>query len=213
MNLAPSSPSLSSLRPAQTAAFSLAELMCSLAIFSFMVAGLLYVWVFGMRQDELVNSKIGSTEQARTSFNDLSKDIRAAKIWAVGTFPETSSNPSDFTPLPDGVAHQGNALKICLDANQLNKYWLYYFRTTRGELWRMHSTDNSQKRLAQFLTNTMYFRAEDFRGVVQTTSNYKEIINVCMQFYQYQFPLTKIGSNYLYNYYKLEFRISSHAPD
>ena len=76
-----------------------------------------------MRQDQLVNSKIGASELARLSFNDLANDIRAAKIWQIG-----NGNLSSFTGIPLGTNQQGNALKLSMTTDT-NHYYLYYFDT------------------------------------------------------------------------------------
>ena len=34
-----------------------------------------------------------------------------------------------------------------------------------------------------------------------------------MEFCQYQYPLTKVGSNCLYDYYRMQFKVSSHCPN
>ena len=46
---------------------------------------------------------------------------------------------------------------------------------------------------------------------VYSTHNY--LVNVLLQFYQYQYPLTKVGtgSNYLYTYYQLELAAARRA--
>ena len=91
-------------------------MMVASAVFGLTVMGFVYCQMFGMRQDQLVNSKIGASEQARLSFNDLANDIRAAKIWQIG-----NGDLSSFTGIPLGTNQQGNALKLSLttDTNQL----------------------------------------------------------------------------------------------
>ena len=60
-------------------AFTLAEMMISVFIFVFMVLGVIYVWMFAMRYDELSCSKLGASDKSRMSFDMLTSDIRAAK--------------------------------------------------------------------------------------------------------------------------------------
>jgi hypothetical protein len=59
----------------------------------------------------------------------------------------------------------------------------------------------------------MYFRAEDYLGKVKTDLSYKYVIRVVMEFCQYQYPLTRVGPGYYYDYYKMEFKITPHCPD
>jgi prepilin-type N-terminal cleavage/methylation domain-containing protein len=196
-----------SMRAQISAGFTLTEIMVASAIFSLTVIGFVYCQMFGMRQDELVNSKIGAAEQARLGFNDLATDIRAAKIWQIG-----NGDLSSFTGIPLGTNQRGNALKVSLTTDT-NKYYMYYFDTNAAKLYRGHSGSTTRTCLAQFLTNTMYFQAQNYHGDNQTDLTHKGVINVVMQFCQYQYPITKIGPGYFYDYYRMELRLTSHAPD
>ena len=120
-------------RARRQAGLTLTEMMVASAVFSLTVMGFVYCQMFGMRQDQLVNSKIGASELARLSFNDLANDIRAAKIWQIG-----NGNLSSFTGIPLGTNQQGNALKLSLTTDT-NAYYLYYFDTNACKLFRGHS--------------------------------------------------------------------------
>ena len=39
------------------------------------------------------------------------------------------------------------------------------------------------------------------------------MIHTSLQFAEFQYPLTKVGTNYFYDYYKMEFRFTPHVPD
>lgn len=186
---------------------TLPETMIAAAVFSLTVIAFIYCQMFGMRMDQLVNSKVGSAELARMSFNTLATDIRAAKIWQIGNGDNVS-----FQGIPLGTNQQGNALKLSLTTDT-NAYYLYYFDTNQCKLYRCHSGSNVRTCLAQYLTNSMYFQAEDFQGNRETDLTHKGVINVVMQFCQYQFPITRIGPGCLYDYYRLELRVTPHAPD
>jgi hypothetical protein len=189
------------------AALTLTEVMVASAVFSLTVIGVVYCQMFGMRQDQLVNSKIGAAEQARLSFNDLGYEIRAAKIWQIG-----NGDVSSFTGIPLGTNQRGNALKVSLTTDT-NQYFVYYFDTNACKLYRGHSGTTAKTCLAQYLTNTMYFQAQNYHGENQTDLTHKGVINVVMQFWQYQFPITKVGPGCLYDYYRMELRLTPHAPD
>ena len=90
---------------------------------------------------------------------------------------------------------------------------MYYFDTNACKLWRWHSGSSVKKAITSYLTNTMYFKAETYTGATQTNLTHKGVINVMMQFCQYQYPITRIGPNYFYNYYQLGFRVTPHVPD
>ena len=194
-------------RTRRTAGLTLPEMMVATAVFGFAVMGFVYCQLFGMRQDQLVNSKIVASEQARLSFNDLANDIRSAKIWAVG-----NGNLSAFTPLPMGTNQQGTALRLSMTTDT-NQFYVYYFDTNACTLIRGHSGSGTTKVLARYLTNTMYFQAQRYNGQIQTDLNHKGVIDVVMQFCQYQYPITRIGPGNYYDYYKMELRLTPHAPD
>ncbi len=186
---------------------TLVEIMVSMSLFSLVTIGLVYTHLFALRQDQLANSKLGASDSSRRSFNLLADDVRSAKIWQVG-----NGNQSGFTPIANGTAQQGNALRINLTTDT-NRYVLYFFDTARCELRRLKSGAASTQLIAQSLTNTMYFRAENYRGDTLTNLTHKGVVNVVMQFCQFQYPLTRVGPGYLYDSYKMEFRLTSHVPD
>lgn len=188
-------------------AFTLVETMVSMTVFSFVTIGLIYGHLFAMKNDQLANSKLGASDSSRRGFDSLSDDVRSAKIWQVG-----NGNQSTFTPIPNGTGQQGTALKVNLTTDT-NKYVLYWFDTSKRQMFRAKSGVTGSKLIARDLTNTMYFRAENYRGDVQTNLTHKGVINVAMQFCQFQYPLTKVGPGFLYDYYKMEFRLTSHVPD
>jgi prepilin-type N-terminal cleavage/methylation domain-containing protein len=185
---------------------TLSEMMISMSVFGIAVMGLVYTQMFGMFQDQLVNSKSGACEMARLSFNDLLTDIRAAKLWQVG-----NGSAGSFTPIPLGTAQQGNAIMLSMTIDT-NQYIVYYFDTNACKLLRRHS-GVAPITIAQFLTNSMYFVAETFQGTPQYDLSHKGVVHVAMQFCQYQYPLTKIGPGYFYNSYTMNLWATPHVPD
>ena len=186
---------------------TLVEMMITMSIFSLVILAMVYVNMFGLRQDQLVQSKLGASDQSRKGFDQLALDVRSAKIWQVG-----NGSDSDFDPIPNGTAQQGDALQLSLTTDT-NIYIRYYFDTNALQLYRMHSGISGSTIIAKHLTNTMYFRAENYRGDVQTDLSHKGVIHVMLQFCQYQYPLTKVGPGYYYDFYKMEFRFTPHVPD
>jgi hypothetical protein len=188
-------------------AHTLAEMVTTMGVFSLVAAGLISAQIFGLKQDQLVLSKIGASDQARVGFDKLVLDIRSAKLWDIGTGSATT-----FTPIANGSQQQGTALQLSFTTDT-NSYVRYYFDTTGRQLCRKTSADSRVKVIAQYLTNSMYFRAERFDGTTQTDLNHKGVINVMLQFSQYQYPVTRVGPQYYYDFYKMEFRVTPHVPD
>ncbi len=86
-----------------------------------------------------------------------------------------------------------------------------------GILLRTSITNWNPTVICSNLVNTLYFTAEDYNGNVQTNmlngQGYKNIIHVNLQFCQFQYPQTQVGTNGLYDFYKLEFRATPHLPE
>jgi hypothetical protein len=186
---------------------TLVEMMIAMGLFSLAVVGLIYTHLFGLQQDQLVQSKLGASDASRRSFDLLVVDIRSCKSWRIG-----NGGLDGFVPIPNGTNQQGNALMI-YPTTGTNPYVMYYFDTARRQLHRGRSGASGAELIAGNLTNTMFFRAENYRGQTQTDLSHKGVVNVVMQFCQYQYPLTMVGPGHYYDYYKMEFRLTSHVPD
>ncbi len=201
-------------------AFTLAEMMMAVFIFVFMVLGVIYVWMFGMRFDELVCSKMGASDKSRMSFDLLTGDIRSAKWWKVGNGIGTN-----FTVCGNATNQIGNAIKLSAsgDTNS-TAYVIYYFDTNACQLCRLSNGVATIQIIAQNLTNSgtlgngttntsMSFHAEKYDGTLAQDWQFKYSIVSKMEFCQYQYPLTKVGPGYYYNYYRIQLKAASHCPN
>jgi Tfp pilus assembly protein PilW len=190
-------------------ALTLVEMMITVGIFSLSILALVYVHIFGLRQAELIGSKLGASYSSRKGFDLLARDIRSAKIVDIGNGSQTT-----FTVIPSGTLQKGNAMQLHLTTNTTT-YIQYYFVTNAGTLCRMHSGDGANYTvIASNLVETLYFLREDFRGSNQTSLTQKGVIHTTLKFNQFQYPMTKVGTNgYYYDSYKLEFRFSPHVQD
>ena len=189
-------------------ALTLVEMMISMSIFGMVILGFIVLQIFGMRQNQLVESKLGANDQARKLLEKMGMEIRSAKRWEVGNV-----SGSTFTEVPDGQAQRGTGLRI-FSSSDTNTYIQYFFNTNTRTLHRLQSGVAGTRLVAQQLTNNMTFQAEDYRGAVQTagTGLWRNCIRVILEFAEYQYPLTKVGPGYMYDYYKVEFKVSPHCP-
>ena len=197
------------------AGHTLIEAMLAIGTIIIMVImALMAAHLMGLRQNQLVQSKCGASDSSRRALQNLPVDIRMAKMWNL--------NPKrdDFVAITNG-AMQGTALELCSTTNG-SQYTLYYFDTndvanSDGKLMSTSITNWNPVVIASNLINTLYFTAEDFRGITQTNfingRYYKNVIHVNLQFCQFQYPQTTVGTNGLYDYYKLEFRATPHLPE
>jgi FlaG/FlaF family flagellin (archaellin) len=193
-------------------AMTLVEMMVTMVIFTFVMLGLIYSHIFGLRYNNIVGSKLGASDQSRMAFGHLEREIRAAKSYQIGT-----GTLNSFTADTNGVNQVGSALKLRLTAS--TNYIQYYLDSASSELRRVETGFSGYAVTAQYLTNNSayvtngsIFAAEDFAGNVVTTNNYKYLIHVTLQFSQYKYPKTIVGPGSYYDYYKLEFKATPRAP-
>jgi prepilin-type N-terminal cleavage/methylation domain-containing protein len=187
-------------------AFTITEMMVAMAIFSLTVIAVVELHLFGLRQNQLVLSKLGATDQARIAFGHMLDDIRGAKMWQVGNVPDAA-----FIAVANGEVQQGGALKIYATTNS-TPYILYYFNDDKTELRRATDDSAGYEIIADHLTNSVFFRAEDYQGRVKTDLSYKYVIGIVLHFQQFQYPQTAVGPGCLYDDYKLEFKVAPHSP-
>lgn len=192
-------------------AFTLVELMVSMGIFSMVTLGMISLHLFGQRQDQMVQSKLGASDQSRQALGLLTDDIRTAKIYSIGNF-----SSGNFTALDIGTAQQGNAVKLQLTTDP-NFNTIYYFDTGAGKLYRQKSGSSAPKLIVSGLTNvtanSMSFRGENYRGEIQTDLTHKGVVSVLLEFAEYQYPYTQVGPGLRFDYYKTEFKVTPHVPD
>ena len=188
-------------------AFTLAEALVATGLFSLTVLGLTYAQLAGMKYDQLVASKLGASETSRRGFNLLTSDIRAAKMWSVG-----NGNAGTYTACRNGTNQQGNAIQLHFTTDT-NSYVRYFFDTGNQRLCRALSGEERYTILASHLTNVMRFHAEKYDGTPAQDLQYKYVIVTTMEFAQYQYPLTRVGPGNIYDYYRLQFRTTSHCPN
>ena len=58
------------------------------------------------------------------------------------------------------------------------------------------------------ISNSVLFRYEDYQGNLMTAMANNNTINVTLQFYQFAYPITQIGTNYVYDFYQLQSKIT-----
>jgi hypothetical protein len=224
--------------PARNArGMTLVEMMTTTALFTMMVAGLVAVNMFGLKQDEFLNSQIGASDQSRMQFNLMLEEIRSAKNVQIGGGWDTN-----FMPITNGL-QQGDTIQI-LPSTNLGFCIYYFFETntvanplsngnwlvrvavatdTNGVVTRTRNTVCTciANTTNQWMTNALNFSALSLVGTNWTlmsldpTNNAAPpnyIVTCLLQFYQYQYPLTYVGTNCLYDYYQINLQAARRAP-
>lgn len=196
----------SSSRLASRRAFTLTEIMVAMAIFTMVIAAVIYANMFGLRLYMLVQSKLSSTEDARRVVNDVRDRIQSAKIVEIGDGDATS-----FTPAPLGSNQLGNAIQIYPTTNTSNFSRFFYNPATRNLQSLSSATPTVIKTEAQSLTNRDFqfiFYGEDEFGNTMTNTRNNRVVKFVLEFYQLQYPIVTIGPGQLYDYYRLQTRVT-----
>ncbi len=182
-------------------AFTLAEMMIAMAIFSLVLAATLSSQLFGLRMYRIADAKLTVSTDARAVLNHLRGEIWTGKLLLVG-----NGNSSAFTLVADNTPHCGNALRIC-PTTDTNNFIYYYLDAVDFSLKRMVSSNAQIQTVARNVTNLVVFRAEDFQG--NTLSNYlnNRVIRMQLQMRQAEY----FGG--LSEYYQLQTRLARRVID
>lgn len=189
----------------RTVAFTLTELMVTMALFSLVIAGTIGANLFGLRLFGITKAKLGASDEAREAVGKLVTEIRGAKIVRVG-----NGDLLSFTTLAMGEPQMGNALQIYPTTNTA-EYIRYFWDKDDKILKRTTDGLNTVVVVANHISNQVVFRAEDHRGVVLTNGQNNRVINLKLEFFQLQYPVVEIGPGNLFDYYKMETRITRRA--
>lgn len=182
-------------------AFTLPEIMVTMAVSILVIGGVLFSHITGLRMYELVKAKLGASDDTRESVSLLIDEIRSGKIIKVGN----ANSAGTFTEAADGTLQIGNALQI-FPTTSPTAFIQYYLDAKTATLVRLKG--NSSKVVASYVTNNIIFTSEDYKGSPLYESQRNRVIDVTLKFYQLQYPSTKIGSNQFYDSYQLKTKIT-----
>jgi hypothetical protein len=193
--------------------FSLTEFILASGITVIMLGGVIYTHIMGQNLHHWSMTKVGANDQSREVLFRLQDEIRAAKNVQIGYF----TNAQFRTPTL-GQRQVGQTLRIFPTTNDANyvQYRLASFSTgmqlRRAEISGSGRTGG--RTVATHLTNNpAMFAFEDFWGTPLTELSANRIVAVTLDFKQFQYPITQVGSNYYYDYYRLQTRISKRAVE
>ena len=163
-------------------AFTMAEMMTVVGIFSLLAAATVSSQLFGLRLYSITGVKLTVDGAARSALGRVRDEIRSGKLIYVG-----NGDSSSFTVAADNSPQAGNALKICATTDT-NSYVYYFMDATNSRFKRMVSSNSFVQVVASHITNQLVFQAEDFLGNVVTNHQNNRVIRVTMEFYQPVFP-------------------------
>ena len=183
-------------------AFTLPEIMSVMALFSLLLLALISSQIMGIKMYRISESKLTATAGGRRALDQVRDEIRSGKVLLVG-----NGSSSTFTPSADNQPNIGNAVQIYATTNT-NTFVRYYLDANDDRLKRVKSGSTNVQVIANYVTNDIAFRAEDFRGQVLTNNQNNRVIRMVLEFYQWEFPVATVGTNGLYDYYRLQTRIT-----
>lgn len=163
-------------------AFTLAEVLVAMAIFGVVVGGIMTAHLFGLQMFQLNQTKLVATEWSRNTFGKIADEVRSCNAMYVGNVDGTNSS---FDGLLSGEPQQGNGL-IIYPSTDTNTYILYFLNAADQTFRRTTEQPGSAAILANYVTNTPIFTAQDFMGNVLTsgaTSN-NPVIHLTLDFNQ-----------------------------
>jgi prepilin-type N-terminal cleavage/methylation domain-containing protein len=197
-------PSLDSSRggsPKPNKGFTLPEILIALAVFTLVLAGILAANLFGLRMFQVNGAKLNATEWSRHTFGKITDEIHTCNTVSVGNM--TNGN---FEGLLPGEVQQGTAIEIQPTTNTTRLIY-YFVDSLDGTFRRTESRPSGANTiiLADSVTNTVVFKAQDFSGQVLTNNQNNQVIHLTLEFYQPQHFM--VGPDY----YKLETSVTRRA--
>jgi hypothetical protein len=199
------------------AGMTLVEMVIAGALMTLVVGFVMTAQFIGLRQDQLMESKAGIDDHSRLAISKMLYDIKAAKGYDIGN----ASAGNNFAVIANGNLMQGNALQLytsVIYTNQAivmtNFLTVYYYDTNNAVLWRWTSgVTNTTTMVATNLISPFVFYSENWTGAVQSVRTYKGIVHTTLQFRQFQYPVTQVGTNGIFDYYRIDCRATPHLPD
>jgi hypothetical protein len=187
---------------ARPSAFTFAEIMTAMGLFSLVVIGVVYSQLFGMRMFNITSTRLSASDSARKVLNRVRDEVRSGKILHVG-----NGDSAHFTNITLHGLRQGNALQI-QPTTDTNLFIRYYLDPASQSLKRIASGSGPAEVLASYLTNRIAFVAEDWTGRTLTNDQNNRVIKMVLDFYQWEFPVAQAGVGAFYDYYHLQTRIT-----
>ena len=189
-------------RAAARRAFSLAELLVTMAVSLFVIGMVMATYAYSFKMMHIVRPKLSATDEARNTLSKVINEVRMASTVRVG-----SGSAAKFTEAPMNQRQIGNSIEV-YSSNNTNNFVRYYWDPNEYALKRFSNADGTVTVMARYVTNQLVFAAEDYAGNVLTNSLNNRVIALTLHFSQIQHPIMPVGPGYHYEHYKLQTRIT-----
>jgi prepilin-type N-terminal cleavage/methylation domain-containing protein len=176
-------------------AFTLTEIMVTMAVFALVVIAMVSLQIFGFKLNSLTSNKLVTTGNSLKALDQIQNQIRGTPNPVfIGNF-NTGNNK--FTAIANGQQAIGNAVQI---SNGSTSVLTFYLNTNTHILYELGSVTNA---LAHAVTNSQPFEAEDCFGntnVVGSSGHYTVKMTLQYSNWLYSMPTN------VYDTYRLEAR-------
>ena len=179
--------------------FTLPEILIAMAVFGLVITGILSAHVFGLRMLQVNQTKLTATEWSRKNFGKITGEVHSCNSVQVGIITNGS-----FAALLDGEAQQGDGLLIYPTA-ATNHFIVYFLNHTDQTLRRTTEQPGSAVILADGVTNSIAFTAQDLSGNVLTNNQNNRVIHLTFEFFKPELFMQSA------DYYKLETSVTRRA--
>lgn len=190
--------------PSLRLAFTLPELMITMALFSLVALVDIYTHVFGLRMNELTQTRMGTGSKTRAALQLLMEEVRTAHRVQIG-----NGGASSFTEIPIFTAQNGNAIQV-YPGSATNVLIRYYLDNGTDQLMKV-DTNGVNEVVARGIGNALVFRAEDSFGTILPNNFNNRVIALNLDFYQLDGGGGAIGSGYLYDAFRLTLQVTRRA--
>ncbi len=185
--------------PGRNHGFTLPEILIAMTVFVIMVTGILSANLFGLRMFKANETKLTATEWSRKTFGKITDEVHVCNRVQVGNITN-----GVFEALLDGEPQQGTGLLI-YPTTDTSRFIIYFVKPADQTFRRTTDQPNSAVILADSVTNTMIFSAQDLSGNVLNNNLANKVIHLTLEFYQPERYLQ--GADF----YKLETSVTRRA--
>jgi type II secretory pathway pseudopilin PulG len=182
--------------------YSIVEFLLTTMIILIVMSAVLSTNLFGLQLFELTKAKLGASDDARTAISRMIEEIRGAKLLRIGDGDLASFNEVDLN-----TPQRGSAIQV-YPTTDTNAFVRYYWDTDDHQLKRTTNGSSYVSIVANYITNSSVFTAEDYAGNVLTNNENNRVIGLTMVFYQLLYPSATIGEGGLFDYYQLRTKIT-----
>jgi len=185
--------------PVPDRGFTLPEILIAMAVFMLMLGGILAANLFGLRMFQINGTKLNITTWSRQTVEKMANEVHSCNSVSVGYITN-----GVFEGLLNGETQQGTAMLVYPTTNTTN-YIVYYLNLPDQTFRRTTQQAGSAEILADSVTNTIAFTAQDFSGNILTNNLNNRVIHLTLEFYQ---PARFLEGA---DYYRLETSVTRRA--